>query len=59
MIILMRSCITDGLYSQQTMHNNIHIIMTPKCFNTFVPSSGSSKVVVHSSYVVSVLLKFH
>jgi len=52
------SCITDGLCSQPTMHN-IYIIMSPKCFSTFVPYSGSSKVVVRSSSVVSILLKFH
>jgi len=44
---------------QPTMHNiyifyfnNIYIIITPKCFVTFVPLSGSSKVVLCWSYDV-------
>jgi hypothetical protein len=54
------SCITDELCSQPTMQNNIYMIMTPKCFNTFVPSSGNSKVVVRllrSFYIIKISLK--
>jgi hypothetical protein len=51
---------------QPTMHNmqvfyfnNIYSIIAFTCFDTLVSSSGSSKVVLRLSYVVSVALKFH
>ena len=39
--------------------NNIYVIITPTCFDTFVSSPGRSKVVLRQSYVVSILLNFH
>jgi len=53
------------LFISTKMHNiyfylkSLYIIITPTCFDTFVSTARTSKVVLRWSYVVSILLKFH
>jgi len=39
--------------------NNIYIIITPTCFDTFLSTAGTSEVVLRRSHVVSISLKFN